>query len=141
MKKDVLARGASSAVFAGGFGETDVTRNLYKGEDTEEPVTVTEPELKKALKVFIPLASVVLVRRAVAEDLSKIIITETIEKDKPAEGTVLATGPDVKSVAVGDYIVFGKYAGAEFPLNGETLLLMEVREVLGIIQEQTQGEN
>lgn len=138
MKKDVLARGAASAQFAGGFGETDVTRNLYKGTDVEEAVVPIEVK-KKARKSFRPLGSVVLVRRAVAESEFNIIITENIEKDKPAEGEVLAVGAEAATVKVGNQVVFGKYAGAEFSLNGETLLLMEVREILGVLT--VAGEN
>lgn len=139
MKKDLLARGAPSATFAGGFGETDFSRNLYKGDDTEEILAPVEHK-KAARKVFTPLGEVILVRRAEAAKASEIIITETMEKDKPAEGEVLATGAKVSTVAVGDEIVFGKYAGAEFPFNGETLLLMEVREVLGIITPEPTEE-
>lgn len=138
MKKDVLARGAASAQFAGGVGETDFTRNLYKGDETRE----TLPEVThtpKVVKAFKPLGEVILVRRAEADSLSTIIVTDTMEKDKPAEGTVLAIGAGVKTVKVGEEIVFGKYAGAEFKLNGETLLLMELREVLGIVT--VTGEN
>jgi chaperonin GroES len=132
MKKDVLARGAASAQFAGGFGETDFTRNIYKGDETRESLPEV-PHAPKAVKAFKPLGEVILVRQADAAELSTIIITETIEKDKPAEGTVLSIGANVTTIEVGQSIVFGKYAGTQFVLNGETLLLMEAKDVLGIL--------
>lgn len=133
MRKDMLAAGAAKATFAGGVGDTDYSRNIYKGNEIN-PTTVTVEPKVIARKRFRPLGEVLLVRQTVQEELSSIIITEKIEKDKPAEGTVLAIGAEVKTVNVGEQISFGKYAGTEYKLNGEVLLLMELKDVMGIIE-------
>jgi chaperonin GroES len=41
---------------------------------------------------------------------------------------------DVRS---GERVVFGKYAGTEFKLNGETLLIMDITDVKGTITRAT----
>lgn len=60
-------------------------------------------------------------------------------KEKPQEGEVLAVGPGAlnekgeripMSVAVGDKIIFSKYAGTEIKLDGEEYLVMAERDVL-----------
>lgn len=139
MRRDLLAAGAKSATFAGGMGDTDYSRNLYKGpaeETTIIPVEVTKAPRKK----FIPLGKTVLVRRAEAKTPSGILLADTVQQDKPAEGIVLAAGPDAVTVKPGQDIAFGRYAGAEFPLNGETLLLMSVTEILGILEDEIEPE-
>lgn len=134
-RKDVLAAGARSATFNGGIGDNDIFRNVAPegSRDEEIPVVESTPVPRKK---FIPTAGVLLVRRDEARSASSILITETMEKEQPAEGTVLEAGPDV-TIAVGSHIVFGKYAGAEFRLNGETLLLMDATEVKGTIVDET----
>lgn len=140
MRKDVLAAGAAKAAFAGGMGESDITRNIMSDEDSaaldaQTAEAIVEDTKPKPRKVFRPLGEILLVRRAEVEETSGLII-DLAEKDKPAEGEVLAVGTDVKTVAVGDNVVFGKYAGAEKKLNGEVVLLMELKEIMGILEEE-----
>lgn len=139
MRKDVLAAGAAKATFAGGMGESDITRNIMSDEDSAaldaQTAAIVEDTKPKPRKVFRPLGEILLVRRAEVEETSGLII-DLAEKDKPAEGEVLAVGADVKTVAVGDNVVFGKYAGAEKKLNGEVVLLMELKEIMGILEEE-----
>ncbi len=91
-----------------------------------------------------PLHDRVLVRRV--EEVTKtsggIIIPDTA-KEKPLEGIVEAVGtgkitPDGKVVALtvkeGDKVLFGKYAGTEIKLDGESLLMIREEDLLGIIQ-------
>ena len=60
-------------------------------------------------------------------------------KEKPQEGEVLAVGPGVMneqgerlpmSVAVGDRVIFSKFAGTEIKLDGEEYLIMAERDIL-----------
>lgn len=139
MRRDVLAAGAKSATFAGGMGDTDYSRNLYKGTDEEVSIIPTEV-VKAPRKTFVPLGAMILVRRAEAKTPAGVILADTVQQDKPAEGTVLAVGPDATTLQTGQYIVFGRYAGAEFPLNGETLLLMQSKEVLGFLKDEVDEE-
>ena len=135
MRKDVLASGGRRATFAGGSGEGDIYRNL-SSEPRDESIPEVTPVVT-ARKKFIPLKGTLLVRRAEAISPSGIIITETMEQEQPAEGEILEMHPGLDAgLLVGDHIVFGKYAGTEFRLNGEVLLLMDVDEVKGIVIEE-----
>lgn len=134
-RKDMLAAGARSATFMGGIGENDALRNVAKGKDAKRNVAPKMKAAKVVIQKFTPTKGVLLVRRDVVET-SSLIVTETMEKEKPAEGIILELGIDAErdfGLSEGDHIVFGKYAGAEFRLNGETLLLMDATEVKGTI--------
>lgn len=77
-----------------------------------------------------PLADRVLVEPAAAETktASGIIIPDTA-KEKPQKGTVVAVGKGTKenpiTVAVGDSVLYGKYAGTELQHEGKEYLIMK----------------
>jgi chaperonin GroES len=85
-----------------------------------------------------PLADRVLVKPASAEEktISGIIIPDSA-KEKPLKGEVLAVGNGTKDeemvVAVGNTVLYGKYAGTELEWEGEKLLIMRQSDILAII--------
>ena len=58
-------------------------------------------------------------------------------KEKPQQGTVVAVGKGKKdhemTVAVGDTVLYGKYAGNELKLDGKDYLIMREDDILAII--------
>lgn len=72
---------------------------------------------------------------------SGIIIPETVDKEKPAQGTVVAVGPgkyeegkrSPMQVKVGDTVLFSKYGYDEVKIEGETYYILNESNVLGII--------
>ena len=73
---------------------------------------------------------------------SGIVLPDTA-KERPQEGTVLAIGPgrtlddgssEAMDVEVGQKILFQKYAGTEFKLEEEELLILSQKDVLAVIQ-------
>jgi len=93
---------------------------------------------------FRPLHDNVLVKRLEPseEKWGGIIIPDTA-KEKPQEGNVLAVGPGKRlddgtrrsvGVAVGNKVLFGKYAGTEITIDGEELLVMRESDLLGVIE-------
>ena len=73
---------------------------------------------------------------------SGLVLPETA-KEKPQQGKVLAAGLGKKEdngtrtpldVAVGDTILFAKYAGTEIKLGDKKLLIMKESDILGIIE-------
>jgi chaperonin GroES len=145
-RRDALAQGARKATYAvsgdaKATGKIELKNISAEGRDKKADAALQAglDAAKKdsgPRKRFIPLGATILVRRKQAEDPSGLLLTENLEKEAPAEGTVLAVGPK-SEVTVGDYVVFGKYAGAEFVLNKETLLLMESSEVKGTLVPET----
>ncbi|HPM11286.1 MAG: co-chaperone GroES [Paludibacter sp.] len=85
-----------------------------------------------------PLGDRVLVKPAPVEEktVSGIIIPDSA-KEKPLKGEVLAVGKGTKDeqmeVAVGNTVLYGKYAGTELELDGEKYLIMRQSDILAII--------
>ena len=71
-----------------------------------------------------------------------IVIPDTADKDKPMQGTVLATGHgkyiDGKlqplQVKTGDRVLFGKYSGTTIKLDNQEYLVMREEDVMGVIE-------
>ena len=78
-----------------------------------------------------------------ATTASGLVIPDTA-KEKPQQGDVLAVGPGRRSeqtgelvpmdVAEGDTVVYSKYGGTEITVGGEDLLILNARDVLGILK-------
>jgi len=85
-----------------------------------------------------PLADRVVVEPAAAEKktASGIIIPDTA-KEKPQRGTIVAVGDGTKdnpmTVKVGDNVLYGKYAGTEFTIEGKEYLIMRESDVIAIV--------
>lgn len=84
-----------------------------------------------------PLSDRVLVRPAAAEQKTAAgIIIPDSAKEKPLKGEVISVGPgtkdEVMQVAVGDEVLYGKYAGTEVEVDGEKLLIMRQSDILAI---------
>ena len=93
---------------------------------------------------FRPLHDRVLVRRVEADTKTAggIIIPDSAQ-EKPQEGEVVAAGNGAKSddgkvtaldVKAGDKILFGKWSGTEVKVDGEDLLIMQEKDILGIVE-------
>ena len=103
----------------------------------------TKTKSKSTSTGVTPLGDRVLVRRTPAEETSKggIILPDSA-KEKPAEGTIIATGAGKldedgnrlsMSVKVKDRVLFSSYAGSEIKLEGEDYLILGEDEILAVI--------
>ncbi len=108
------------------------------------PVTATQRPrvLKTKLR---PLGERVVIQPVPREEMTKsgIVIPDTV-KEKPQEGMVLAVGPgrilddgkreqiDVKK---GDKVLYAKYAGTDFKVDGEELLIASQKDILAIVED------
>jgi len=91
-----------------------------------------------------PIGDRVLIEAAPAETktASGIYIPETAQ-EKPQLGTVVAVGPGKYAeqtgvlipltVKVGDKVVYGKFAGQEFPIDGKDYLVMRESDIFVIL--------
>ena len=91
-----------------------------------------------------PLADRVVVKPMEAEEKTKggIILPDTA-KEKPVEGTIVATGPGKKSddgklmemeVKVGNKVLYGKYSVTEVTIDGEEYLIMRESDIFAIVK-------
>ncbi len=90
-----------------------------------------------------PIGDRVVVKPSAKEEVTKsgIVIPDTA-KEKPQEGTVIAVGSgrlldngdrapiDIRE---GDRILFAKYGGTEFKLDGEEYLVLKESDILAVI--------
>jgi chaperonin GroES len=84
---------------------------------------------------FQPLGKRVLIERVeeATTTASGIIIPDNA-KEKPLNGKVIAVSKEVEEIAVNDTVVFGKYAGSELTLDGKEYLVMEDKDILGVLK-------
>jgi len=91
-----------------------------------------------------PLGDRVVVEPIEQEEMtaSGLVLPETA-KEKPQRGTVQAVGPGGRDeqgkripldVNTGDTVLFAKYAGTEFKIDGKKLLILKENDLLAIVQ-------
>ena len=83
---------------------------------------------------FQPLGNRVLVKRVEEANttMSGIIIPDNAQ-EKPSRGEVVAVSNEVKVLAKGDVVLFGKFAGNEVSMGAEKFLVLDVEDIFGII--------
>jgi chaperonin GroES len=105
----------------------------------------TKPVVASSItKKLRPLGDRLVIQPSAREEMTKsgIVIPDTA-KEKPQEGLVLAVGPgrilddgkreqiDVKK---GDKVLYAKYAGTEFKVDGLDLLIVSQKDILAVVE-------
>jgi chaperonin GroES len=91
-----------------------------------------------------PLGSRVVIEPLEQEEITAggIVLPETA-KEKPQKGKVLAVGPGDRDdngkriamdVAVGNTVLFAKYAGTEIKIDGKKILILRESDLLAIVE-------
>ena len=90
-----------------------------------------------------PLGDRVVIQPIQRDEVTKsgIVLPDTA-KEKPQEGKVLAVGPgrilddgkrEPVDVKKGDKVLYAKYAGTEFKVEGDDLLIVSQKDILAIV--------
>ena len=90
-----------------------------------------------------PLGDRVVIKPAARDEMTKsgIVLPDTA-KEKPQRGTIIAAGEGRRDedgdripmdVQVGDEVLFAKYAGTEYKLDDEELLVFSEKDVLAVV--------
>ena len=93
-----------------------------------------------------PLGDRVVVQPSAREEMTKsgIVIPDSA-KEKPQEGRILAVGPgrvlddgkrEQMDLKMGDKVLYARYAGSEFKLDGEDLLIVSQKDILAIVESR-----
>ncbi len=102
-------------------------------------------ETKKTRKI-IPLGDRVLIKPLSVDELSKtssgIIIPDTVSKEKPEHGIVVAIGDGLMkdgkripiSLNISDTVIFSRYGYDEIKLDGEEFYILKEENILAIIK-------
>lgn len=108
-----------------------------------------EALIKKISSIGImPLGDRVLIKRADESDSEKsgkfgIIIPDTVSKEKPEQGKVVAVGEGRHDksgsiipmmVKIGDIVIFSKYSYDEVKSGGEEYIMVKEENILAIIK-------
>ena len=91
-----------------------------------------------------PLGDRVVIKPTEREEVTKsgIVLPDTA-KEKPQEGTIVAAGPgkvledgkrEPMDVKKGDKVLYAKYAGTEFKIEGDELLIVSQKDILAIVE-------
>ena len=91
-----------------------------------------------------PLGDRLVVKPTPREEMTKsgIVLPDTA-KERPQEGTVLSVGPgrtlddgkrEPMELSEGQRVLFQKYAGTEFKLDEEELLILSQKDILAVIE-------
>jgi len=92
-----------------------------------------------------PLGDHVIVKPFKGEEITKggIVLPDTVNKEKPEQGEVLAIGPGKlldsgerasMSVKVGDKVVFKKYSPDEIKIENEELIVVSESDIIAIVE-------
>lgn len=93
-----------------------------------------------------PLNDKIIIKVIAEEEKTKSgLFIPDAAKEKPQQGEVIAVGPgkvNEKTSArnpidlkVGDKVLYSKYAGTEFKLDGEEVLMIEEGDVLAVLEK------
>lgn len=93
-----------------------------------------------------PLYDKVVIKPLEKEEItaSGIVLPDTVDKEKPMQGEVVAAGPGKRlengetapmSVKAGDRVIFTKYAPDEIEIDKEEYLVIDEEKILGIVRK------
>lgn len=92
-----------------------------------------------------PLGDRLIVEPISADEVTKagIILPDTVDKEKPERGKVIATGPGkmlengtrlAMEVKVGDVVVFKKYSPDEVKVDDKEYLVLSESDIMAIVE-------
>ena len=92
-----------------------------------------------------PLGDRVVIQPTARDEMTKsgIVLPDTA-KEKPQEGEILAVGPgktlddgsrETMDVSVGQKVLYAKYAGTEFKVEGDELLIVSQKDILAVVED------
>ena len=92
---------------------------------------------------LVPLGDKIVLKRLEAEETTKSgIVLPGQANEKPQEAEVIAVGPGgmvdgkevTMQVAVGDKVIYSKYAGTDVELDGEEYIIVKQNDILAVVK-------
>jgi chaperonin GroES len=142
--RDALIRGSRDVGIPARSGRLTLPLSMLVGRlrpSQEECTLAKATAISTKLR---PLGDRVVVKPSAREEMTKsgIVLPDTA-KEKPQEGTILAAGPgrilddgkrESMDVKKGDKVLYAKYAGTEFKIEGDELLIVSQKDILAIVE-------
>jgi chaperonin GroES len=92
-----------------------------------------------------PLGDRVVVKPTAKDEVTKSgLVLPDSAKEKPQEGEIIAAGPGrvldngqrlPLEIKAGDKVLYAKYAGTEFKIDDDELLILSERDILAIVND------
>lgn len=92
---------------------------------------------------LVPLGDKIVLKQLESEETTKSgIVLPGQAKEKPQEAEVIAVGPGgmvdgkevTMQVAVGDKVIYSKYAGTDVELDGEEYIIVKQNDILAVVK-------
>ena len=91
------------------------------------------------MKVKPMFSSIFVLPDKIVDKTDSGIILSDYTKKRPTSGTVLAVGPKVKEIKVGDRIIYGEFSGAkeimEYGSQDTEIFLMTEDDVIALLED------
>jgi chaperonin GroES len=137
--RDALAAPSAACRRPGSIPEAGRGNHPYVQQEEGTLATATASTTKLR-----PLGDRVVIQPTAREEMTKsgIVLPDTA-KEKPQEGKILAAGPgrilddgkrEAMDVKKGDKVLYAKYAGTEFKIDDEDLLIVSQKDILAIVE-------
>lgn len=87
-----------------------------------------------------PIGDRVLVKPVAEQEMTKsgIVLPSTVDKEKKAEGEIMAIGSGEKvtklDLRIGQKVLFGKYSGEEIKVDGQDYKILNHEDVLAVVE-------
>ncbi len=92
-----------------------------------------------------PLADRLVIEPVAVDEITKsgIILPDTVDRERPEKGKVIATGPGKRlengqraemDVKVGDMVVFKKYAPDEIKVDDKEFFILSESDIMAIVE-------
>ena len=124
---------------------TTTTKRASNAKAHRAPPSVAKRAPTSVSKTTLrPLGDRVVIQPTPREEMTKsgIVLPDTA-KEKPQEGTIIAVGPgrilddgsrEAMDVKKGHKVLYAKYAGTEFKIDGEELLIVSQKDIFAIVE-------
>ena len=84
---------------------------------------------------LVPLGDRVVLKELKAEETTKSgIVLPGQAQEKPQQAEVIAVGPVKMEVAVGDQVIYSKYAGTNVKLEDEEYIIVKQDDILAVVK-------
>jgi chaperonin GroES len=87
-----------------------------------------------------PVGDRILIKPVIEDEITKsgIVLPDTVDKEKKAEGEILAIGGGEEvtklELQVGNRVLFGKYSGEEIKVGPEELRILNHDDILAVVE-------
>lgn len=86
-----------------------------------------------------PLFSRIIIKKKKLTQVGLIIIPNNAKSMETSEGEIVACGDEADTVKVGDYVIYGKYAGHKMELkdDGNEYVVLNEEDVIAIVEPKS----